>query len=103
MDEDFMILLPDADGDSYSLQGYIACFSSGFDVDKMLGRKLRDLHVEVPRYQEKLQLSMERWLERLRPGKYVSRTNVRVPPSLLSKGRESCWGACSKERLYLLA
>ncbi|KAF8244415.1 hypothetical protein K440DRAFT_663452 [Wilcoxina mikolae CBS 423.85] len=75
VDEDFMLLLPAPDGDGYSLQGYVVCFSSGFALDKIFGAKLRDIHEEVPRYREKLQASMEKWFERLQPGRYVCRAN----------------------------
>ena len=76
VDEDFMLLLPSPDGDGYSLQGYVVCFSSGFALDKIFGAKLRDIHAEVPRYREKLQASMDKWFERLQPGRYVRRANV---------------------------
>lgn len=76
VDEDMMFLLPSADGDGYSLQAYVVCFASGFNIRKMRGRKLRDIHTEVPGYKDKLQMSMERFLGRLEPGKYVQRANV---------------------------
>lgn len=76
VDEDMMFLLPSDDGDGYALQAYIVCFASGFDIVKMQGEKLRHLHAEVPGYKAKLQLSMERFMRRLEPGRYVQRANV---------------------------
>ena len=79
VDEDFMFLLPSPDGDGYSLQGYLMCFSSGFssaEGGNMLGTKLRDLHGEVPGYKEKLESKMDRWISKLKAGRYWKRANV---------------------------
>ncbi|KAF1995390.1 hypothetical protein P154DRAFT_474323 [Amniculicola lignicola CBS 123094] len=78
IDEDFMFLLPAPDGDGYNLQAYVACFASGFQVGDILGKRLRELHHEVPGYRNRLQPSMERWFGALQVGKIARRYNWTV-------------------------
>lgn len=76
VDEDFMMLLPSPDGDGYSLQAFVVCYSSGFGIQGVLGKKLRELHARVPGYAEKISKSMDRYFGKLEPGKYMERANV---------------------------
>ncbi|KAH7417368.1 hypothetical protein BKA64DRAFT_739900 [Cadophora sp. MPI-SDFR-AT-0126] len=75
LDEDILILLPSDDGDGYSLKGYVTCFPAGFNTKEKLGLKLRDIHTPVPGYKQKLELSMDRFFDRLEVGKVVKRAN----------------------------
>lgn len=79
IDDEFLILLKAADGDGYVLKAFVTCFPNGFDTEKKLGMKLREIHSPVPGYKEKLEMSMDRFFERLEVGKVVSRANVRKP------------------------
>jgi hypothetical protein len=76
IDEDFLMLLPSPDGDGYSLQSFIWCYPVGFHPEDKLGLKLRDIHKPVPRYQEKLEGSMDRYFGKLGVGRVVYRVNV---------------------------
>jgi hypothetical protein len=76
LDEEFLLLLPDEDGDGYVLRGYVTCFPSGFNTKEKFGLKLRDIHKPVPGYKEKLEKSMDRFFDRLEVGKVVKRSNV---------------------------
>lgn len=88
VDEDFLMLLPSPDGDGYSLQSFVWCYPVGFDPQDKLGIKLRDAHKPVPGYKQHLELSMDRYFSRLRPGKAVQRVNwaVATNSSLCERG-----------------
>ena len=88
VDEDFLMLLPSPDGDGYSLQSFVWCYPVGFDPVDKLGIKLRDAHRPVPGYKAHLELSMDRYFGRLRPGKAVYRVNwaVATSPALCERG-----------------
>ncbi|KAJ5489950.1 hypothetical protein N7453_010775 [Penicillium expansum] len=80
VDEDFLILLPEILSDSeeqpkYVLQAYASCFPAGFNTRKKLGLRMVDIHTPVPRYQEKIGRSMDRFFARLAVGKFVKRVN----------------------------
>lgn len=77
IDDEFLFLLKADDGDGYVLKAFVTCFPSGFDTEKKLGLKLREIHGPVPGYKEKLEMSMDRFFERLEVGRVVSRANVR--------------------------
>jgi hypothetical protein len=77
IDDDFLFLLKADDGDGYVLRAFVTCFPSGFDTEKKLGLRLRDIHGPVPGYKEKLEKSMDRFFDRLEVGKMVGRANVR--------------------------
>jgi hypothetical protein len=76
LEDDFLFLLPADDGDGYVLRGFVTCFPSGFDTREKLGLKLREIHKPVPGYKEKLELSMDRFFDRLEVGRLVRRVNV---------------------------
>lgn len=78
IDHEFLLLLKADDGDGYVLKAFVTCFPNGFDTEKKLGLKLRDIHAPVPGYKEKLEMSMDRFFDRLEVGKVVSRSNVRT-------------------------
>ncbi|KAI9043313.1 heme-dependent oxidative N-demethylase family protein [Aspergillus affinis] len=80
VEDDVLFLLPSSDGDGYALQAFVTCFPNGFDTRKKLGLKLRDIHIPVPGYKEKLEKSMDRWFDRLEVGTVVRRFNWTVQP-----------------------
>ncbi|KAJ5584437.1 uncharacterized protein N7459_004237 [Penicillium hispanicum] len=82
VDEEFLILLPDAscppDQPKYILQAYATCFPSGFNTREKLGLRLADIHGPVPGYADKLERSMDRFFARVEVGRYVKRVNWSV-------------------------
>ncbi|CZT49864.1 uncharacterized protein RSE6_10761 [Rhynchosporium secalis] len=90
LDEDFLILLPSDDGDSYMLKGFVNCFPAGFNTKDKLGLKLRDIHTPVPGYKQKLELSMDRFFDRLEVGKVVKRANA----------SQRIWSINTEEKLF---
>ena len=79
VDEDFIFLMPPPDGTrgEYTIQGWVVCFTSGFDLPPLLEKPLSFVHAPVPGYEEKLGLSMTRWFDRLAVGRLTRRYNVR--------------------------
>ncbi|UNI19024.1 hypothetical protein JDV02_005243 [Purpureocillium takamizusanense] len=78
VDEDFMLLMPPPDGakgGEYTMQAWLVCFTSGFDLPPLLGKPLSSVHAPVPGYEEKLGLSMTRWFDRLEVGRLARRYN----------------------------
>ncbi|KAJ5827132.1 hypothetical protein N7447_003895 [Penicillium robsamsonii] len=80
VDEDFLILLPEISPDSeeqprYVLQAYATCFPAGFNTREKLGLRLADIHSPVPRYQERIGRSMDKFFARIEVGKFVKRLN----------------------------
>ncbi|CZT04640.1 uncharacterized protein RAG0_11036 [Rhynchosporium agropyri] len=90
LDEDFLILLASDDGDSYMLKGFVNCFPAGFNTKDKLGLKLRDIHTPVPGYKQKLELSMDRFFDRLEVGKVVKRANA----------SQRIWSINTEEKLF---
>lgn len=88
VDEDFLMLQPDSDGDGYQLTAFVWMYPVGFDPVDKLGIKLRDAHGPVPGYKQHLQMSMERYFNRLTPGRVVDRINwaVATNASLCERG-----------------
>ncbi|RDW86553.1 heme-dependent oxidative N-demethylase family protein [Aspergillus mulundensis] len=91
IDEDFLILVPspvsptpdDPTPDpstQYHLEAYTTYYPAGFDTRKKLGRTLQQIHVPLPRYKQKLSMSMDRFFERLEVGKAVMRVNWSIMP-----------------------
>jgi hypothetical protein len=76
VEEDFLFLLPSGPKKELVLEAYIACFPAGFAWTKKRGKTLAEIHQPVPDYKKKLQMSMDRFLNRLEPGKFVRRLNV---------------------------
>ncbi|KAF9638564.1 hypothetical protein BFW01_g9461 [Lasiodiplodia theobromae] len=75
VDDDVQILTREEDGDGYAMRGFVTCCPSGFDMSKKLGLKLRDIHTGVPGYKQKLEMSMDRFFDRLEVGTVVKRVN----------------------------
>lgn len=80
VDEDFLVLLPEASvrpdhPPKYILQAYVACFPSGFNTRTKLGLRLAEIHGPVPGYEEKLERSMDRFFARVEVGRAVKRVN----------------------------
>ncbi|KAF3309718.1 hypothetical protein TWF173_010611 [Orbilia oligospora] len=44
VEEDILILQKESGKETYSLQGFIACFPNGFDSSKKMGMELREIH-----------------------------------------------------------
>lgn len=76
IDDDFLLMLPNEDGNQYQLKGYVVCCPAGFNTKEKFGMKLKDIHSPVPGYKEKLEKSMDRFFERLEVGRVVKRSNV---------------------------
>ena len=45
VDEDLLILLPALDSDGYTLGAFLCCWPNGFHLRKMVGWRVRDIHV----------------------------------------------------------
>ncbi|TGJ68645.1 hypothetical protein EYR41_004740 [Orbilia oligospora] len=75
VEEDILILQKESGKETYSLQGFIACFPNGFDSSKKMGMELREIHAPVPMFKEKLANSMDRFFGRLEVGRWVRRLN----------------------------
>lgn len=69
---------PELGDTKYILEAYVACFPSGFDTRKKLGKRLADIHEPVPGYKDKLEKSMDRYFDKLKVGKFVRRANWTV-------------------------
>lgn len=76
VDDDLLFLLPSEDGDGYALKAFVTCFPNGFNTAQKMNLKMRDIHKPVPQYKEKLEKSMDRYLDRLKTGKFIKRANV---------------------------
>ncbi|PCH03733.1 Protein of unknown function DUF3445 [Penicillium occitanis (nom. inval.)] len=81
VEEDFLFLLPSGPEEQLVLEAYIACFPAGFAWTMKRGKTLAEIHQPVPDYKKKLQLSMDRFLSRLEPGKFVKRLNWSITPT----------------------
>jgi len=88
VDEDFIFLMPPPDGTKgeYTIQGWVVCFTSGFDLPPLLEKPLSFVHAPVPGYEDKLGLSMTRWFDRLDVGRLTRRYNVRFGRALALLG-----------------
>ncbi|KAK6497926.1 hypothetical protein TWF481_012320 [Arthrobotrys musiformis] len=75
VEDDILILQKEEERETYSLQGFIACFPNGFDSSKKMGMGLNEIHEPVPMFKERLALSMERFFGKLEVGKWVRRLN----------------------------
>ncbi|KAL4795562.1 hypothetical protein BDV19DRAFT_389156 [Aspergillus venezuelensis] len=99
VDEDFLILLPKLPSSptspnlppsnstqqqepKYHLSAYTTYYPAGFDTRTKLGRPLNEIHAPVPRYEPKLEKSMDRFFGKLEVGRAV----VRVNWSIMTKG-----------------
>ncbi|KAK2466386.1 hypothetical protein APHAL10511_002028 [Amanita phalloides] len=82
--DDLAILIEGKDGKYYFQAGAI-CVPGFWRMEDKLGKALDEIHISgnVPRYEEKLQTSMERYFRRLAVNKPVARNNyfMQVVPS----------------------
>ena len=93
VDTDFNILMPYADPNEqnpkraeptptpdhpYHLHAYAFCFPSGFSMPHKMGLSLANIHIPVPGYAQKLQMSMDRFFTTLPFGKIAKRANWAV-------------------------
>ena len=76
VEEDFYFMCPDEDG-QFRLQGFVACFPSGFFAAAAKGKSLGELHEPVPGYGDRLARGVEKFFTRMKPGDFVGRQNVR--------------------------
>lgn len=72
-------MLPNTDGDGHSLAAFVNCFANGPSSLRRLNMKLRDIHSEVPGYDNHLSVRMDKWFENLKAGVVVMRSNVSSP------------------------
>ena len=77
-EEDILLLTKQPDQEEYVLTGGTWVFPGGFDPLSKLGKDLSSIHNPVPQYETKLKVSMNRFLARLKPHEYVTRTNWTV-------------------------
>lgn len=84
IEEDFIILLPDASkhGEPYGTEYYfkagVFAFAAGFDPIEKFNQPLTCIHGPIPGYESKLKTSMNRFFDRLKPGEFVSRSNFSI-------------------------
>ena len=58
--EDFAIVLRDPKTGYYSFRAGVVCSSIGWTVGTKIGKTLKEIHVPVPDYKEKMEFSMDR-------------------------------------------
>lgn len=79
VEEDFVVLLQDPDNhdgsEEYCLQAVFFGFAAGFDPLERFGVPLTSLHGPVPDYKSKLRPQMNRFFDKLKPYKFVTRSN----------------------------
>jgi len=75
VEDDFFFMCPDEDGE-FRLQGFIACFPSGFFGPGILGQSVREIHQPVPGYEQRLGKGVDRYFQRMKPGHFIGRMNV---------------------------
>lgn len=74
VEEDFLLLQHvSQQDDEYVMRASTGIGANGFRFSEKLNKKLTDIHGPVPRYIEKLQLSMNRHFKRIQPGQFVQR------------------------------
>lgn len=81
VEEDFYLMVPD-DQDAYRLQGYVACFPGGFLSPEKVGMSVRELHIPVPGYVERIGKSVDKYFSQMEDEKFIRRWNVRRSLSL---------------------
>jgi hypothetical protein len=79
IEEDFVVLLQDPEGyngsEEYCLKAVFFGFAAGFDPLERFGHPLTSLHGPVPDYKSKLKPQMNRFFDKLKPHKFVTRSN----------------------------
>lgn len=67
LDDDFILLQPDAEG-VYRVGAFVMCFPSGFEMSEKLGWPMSQIHEQVPGLESRLGTSIERFFGKLQPG-----------------------------------
>ncbi|CAN6642848.1 hypothetical protein TRVA0_019S01772 [Trichomonascus vanleenenianus] len=75
IEEDFLIMIYNEEDDTYYLRGGSFLHPSGFNPRDKLNQPLAAIHGPIPFYREKLQLSMDRYFKKMRPGQWIERFN----------------------------
>ena len=73
--EDFYVVLKNSDGQHYMAAAAVPFPGGSFGIDEKIGQNLDTIHSEVPYYKEKLQKSMERFCDRMKPCDPVERAS----------------------------
>ncbi|KAJ8100882.1 hypothetical protein POJ06DRAFT_249745 [Lipomyces tetrasporus] len=73
--EDFYIVKKREDGRHYLVAAVVPAPGGFFGVQNKMGQHLDVIHHEVPYYEEKLKVSMERWFARMKPSDPVERAS----------------------------
>ncbi|KAK9344219.1 hypothetical protein V1522DRAFT_185425 [Lipomyces starkeyi] len=73
--EDFYIVKKREDGRHYLVAAVVPAPGGFFGVQNKMGQHLDVIHHEVPYYEEKLKVSMERWFARMKPADPVERAS----------------------------
>jgi hypothetical protein len=61
--EDFAIMLRDDETGYYFLRAAVICSALGWNVASKVGKRLDQIHDPIPDYKEKMQFSMDRYVE----------------------------------------
>jgi hypothetical protein len=62
--EDFAIMVRDDNTGFYLFRAGIICSSLGWNVASKIGMRLHEIHAPIPDYKEKMQFSMDRYVQR---------------------------------------
>jgi hypothetical protein len=76
VEDDFFFMCPDEIDGQFRLRGCIGCFPNGFLSPAHVGQSVREIHQPVPGYEERLGNGVDRYFQRMQPGKFVERMNV---------------------------
>lgn len=76
VEDDFFFMCPDESDGEFRLRGCVACFPNGFLGPAHVGQSVREIHQPVPGYEERLGKGVDRYFQRIQPGKFVGRMNV---------------------------
>lgn len=87
--EDFCLLQPQGEGGLYHLTGASLCFPANWKLAEKLGRPLIAIHEHVPDYEPAVGAGVDRFLQRLMPGRLVTRSNwlLSDEPALFQLGK----------------
>lgn len=73
IEEDIHLLEFDPQGKEYNLRASTGFGANGFYWRKKFGNIITKIHEPVPQYEEKLKFSMNRYFDKIQPGKWVRR------------------------------
>jgi hypothetical protein len=81
VEDDFFFMCPDDSDGEFRLAGCVACFPNGFVGPEHVGQSVRQIHQPVPGYEQRLGNGVDRYFQRMKPGKFIERVNVSILPS----------------------